>query len=149
MSTGAERPSHQLLQRSGSRNRLFSSNPNCKKPARGSLTSAVPTGKKKGEKQEARVSPTQAKRLPKQRSTGRQSVLGWSVSCWISHRGFAKTPSQMDLSLQRILPQIWIWPMQPLVTLMFASWLVSPVHGWEWCRSKRSCPPQDREAGPG
>lgn len=31
MSTGAERPSHQLLRHTGSCNRLFSSNPNCKK----------------------------------------------------------------------------------------------------------------------
>lgn len=50
MSTGAERPSHQLLRHSGSRNRLFSSNPNCKKPAQGSLTSAAPTGERKKKK---------------------------------------------------------------------------------------------------
>lgn len=87
MSTGAERPSHQLLRHPGSRNQLFSSNP-VKKPARGSLTSAAPMGEKRGEKQEESFT-NAGKKAPK--AAGRAFLdAPQSASYWISHRGFAK-----------------------------------------------------------
>lgn len=78
MSTGAERPSHQLLRHSGSHNRLFSSNPNCKKPARGSLTSAAPTGKKKRGKIGSDSFTIAGKKAPKVALPG-QAERSWTL----------------------------------------------------------------------
>lgn len=80
MSTGAERPLHQLLRHSGSCNRLFSSNPNCKKPAWGSLTSAALTGKKKRGKIRGESFTSAGKKAPK------AALPGQAEHSWMLHK---------------------------------------------------------------